>query len=111
MLYLAVDQHAKQITVVVRNSDGEDFLRCQVSTRPEKIEEFFDLLLAMKKEFMAILESCGFNRRASLGHRRVLPQNPRIGRRAHRCQLPVLLSGCAWQEPRPGKQRRGVPFH
>ena len=27
MLYLAIDQHAKQITVVVRNSDGEDVFR------------------------------------------------------------------------------------
>lgn len=61
MLYLAIDQHAKQITVVVRNSDGEDVLRRQVSTRPEKIEAFFEQLQAMDAEFMAILESCGFN--------------------------------------------------
>ena len=41
MLYLAIDQHAKQITVCVRNEDGETVLRRQVSTRPEKIEAFF----------------------------------------------------------------------
>lgn len=61
MLYLAIDQHAKQITVVVRNSDGEDVLKRQVSTRPEKIKEFFEQLQTIGKEFMAILESCGFN--------------------------------------------------
>ena len=41
MLYLAIDQHAKQITVAVRNDLGEDVLKRQVSTRPEKIKEFF----------------------------------------------------------------------
>ena len=61
MLYVGIDQHAKQITVVVRNSDGEDVLRRQVSTRPEKIEEFFEQLLSMDTGFMAIIESCGFN--------------------------------------------------
>jgi hypothetical protein len=40
MLYLAIDQHAKQITVCVRNEEGDTVLRRQVSTRPEKIEAF-----------------------------------------------------------------------
>ena len=44
MLYLAIDQHAKQITVCVRNHDGDTVLRRQVSTRPEKIEAFFQQL-------------------------------------------------------------------
>ena len=61
MLYLAIDQHAKQITVCVRNTDGETVLRRQVSTRPEKIELFFQELTEMDPEFMAILEVCGFN--------------------------------------------------
>jgi transposase len=61
MLYVAIDQHAKQITVVIRNHEGEDVLKRQVSTRPEKIKEFFDRLFEMDAEFMAILESCGFN--------------------------------------------------
>jgi len=61
MLYVAIDQHAKQITVAVRNDQGEDVLRRQVSTRPEKIKEFFDQVIEMDAEFMAILESCGFN--------------------------------------------------
>ena len=41
MLYVAIDQHAKQITVCVRNEDGDTVLRRQVSTRREKIEAFF----------------------------------------------------------------------
>ena len=44
MLYLAIDQHSKQITVCVRNTDGDAVLRRQVSTRPEKIEAFFQQL-------------------------------------------------------------------
>lgn len=61
MLYVAIDQHAKQITVAIRNDQGEDVLKRQVSTRPEKIKEFFDQVVAMDATFMAILESCGFN--------------------------------------------------
>lgn len=61
MLYLAIDQHAKQITVVIRNAKGEDVLKRQVSTRPEKIQEFFGQLAQMNDEFVAIVESCGFN--------------------------------------------------
>jgi len=61
MLYLGIDQHSKQITVCVRNQDGEVLLRRQVSTRPTKIKEFFDDLLERDVEFMAILEVCGFN--------------------------------------------------
>jgi transposase len=61
MLYVAIDQHAKQITVCVRNEDGDTVLRRQVSTRPEKIEAFFQQLTEMDTQFMAILEVCGFN--------------------------------------------------
>jgi len=61
MLYLAIDQHAKQITVCVRNEDGDTVLRRQVSTRAEKIEAFFQQLTEMDAQFMAILEVCGFN--------------------------------------------------
>ncbi len=61
MLDVGIDQHAKQITVVVRNAEGEDVLKRQVSTRPEKIKPFFDQLAAMDPEFMAMLECCGFN--------------------------------------------------
>jgi transposase len=61
MLYVAIDQHAKQITVCVRNEDGDTVLRRQVSTRAEKIEAFFEQLTERDSKFMAILEVCGFN--------------------------------------------------
>ena len=61
MLYLAIDQHAKQIAICVRNEEGDTVLRRQVSTRPEKIEAFFGQFTQMDAEFMAILEVCGFN--------------------------------------------------
>lgn len=61
MLYLAIDQHSKQITVCVRDAEGGTVLSRQVSTRPEKIQAFFEQLTEMDSEFMAILEVCGFN--------------------------------------------------
>ena len=61
MLYVAIDQHAKQITVCVRDESGDTKLRRQVSTRPEKITAFFQQLTEMDSNFMAILEVCGFN--------------------------------------------------
>jgi len=61
MLYLAIDQHSKQITVCVRNEEGDTVLSRQVSTRPEKIRAFFQHLIEMDSEFMALLEVCGFN--------------------------------------------------
>ena len=61
MLYVAIDQHAKQITVCVRNAEGETILRRQVSTRPEKIQVFFEQITKLDAKFMAILEVCGFN--------------------------------------------------
>lgn len=61
MLYLAIDQHAKQLIICVRDEEGGTVLRRQVSTRPEKVEAFFEQLTAMDAQFMAILEVCGFN--------------------------------------------------
>ena len=63
MLYLANDQHHKQITVSLRDEDGNVVLRRQVSTRPEKIRAFLEQVtqLAGEEGFMAIVEVCGFN--------------------------------------------------
>ncbi|MGI9429244.1 MAG: IS110 family transposase, partial [Bythopirellula sp.] len=61
MLYLGIDQQSKQITVCVRNQAGKVTLRRQVSTRREKIQQFFDQLLVQDTDFMAIVEVCGFN--------------------------------------------------
>ncbi len=63
MLYLGIDQHAKQLTISLRNEDGEPILRRQVSTQPTKIDAFFQRLHELTDGcgFMALLEVCGFN--------------------------------------------------
>ena len=65
MLYLGIDQHARQVTVSLRNEEGDVVLARQVSTRPTKINEFFQKLtrerLRKGESFVAVLEVCGFN--------------------------------------------------
>jgi len=64
MLYLAIDQHGKQLTVNVRNEQGEVILRRQVSTQWQRVREFFSQLrdqAAGGGGFAAIVEVCGFN--------------------------------------------------
>ena len=65
MLYLGIDQHARQITISLRNEDGDVLLARQVSTRPEKINDFFQHVTRERLEsgesFVAVLEVCGFN--------------------------------------------------
>ena len=63
MLYLGIDQHRKQLTVCVRNEEGDVTLRRQVSTEWRRVRAFF---AGMDEEaggdgFAAILEVCGFN--------------------------------------------------
>ena len=41
MLYLGIDQHAKQLTVSLRNVHGDVILKRQVSTEPKRCVEFF----------------------------------------------------------------------
>lgn len=36
MLYLGIDQHARQITISLRDENGDVVMARQVSTRPEK---------------------------------------------------------------------------
>ncbi len=64
MLYLAIDQHRRQLTVNVRNEAGDVVQRRQVSTQWEKVRQFFEDLRADSQTgggFVAILELCGFN--------------------------------------------------
>jgi len=63
MLYLGIDQHHKQITISLRDGEGNVIQRRQVSTRPEKTRAFLEELARQSGEdgFMAILEVCGFN--------------------------------------------------
>ena len=65
MLYLGIDQHARQLTISLRNDDGDVIQARQVSTRPDKVQEFFTKLtrerLGSGESFIAVLEVCGFN--------------------------------------------------
>jgi transposase len=64
MLYLGIDQHRKQLTVNVRNEEGDVVLRRQVSTQWDKVKAFFAELQKQAEAeggYMAILEVCGFN--------------------------------------------------
>jgi transposase len=65
MLYLGIDQHARQITISLRDESGEVVQARQVSTQPEKIRAFFEQLarerLTAGGSFVAVLEVCGFN--------------------------------------------------
>jgi transposase len=64
MLYLAIDQHRKQLTVNLRNEQGDVLLKRQVSTEWPRVRNF---LSEMQKTsvpeggFVVILEVCGFN--------------------------------------------------
>ena len=44
MLYLGIDQHARQITISLRDENGDVLMARQVSTKPEKVHEFFQRL-------------------------------------------------------------------
>ena len=63
MLYLALDQHSKQLTVNVRDESGQILIRKQVSTRGEAPREFLTQLSqrAGGDGYVAIVEVCGFN--------------------------------------------------
>src|SRR5215207_4699026 len=65
MLFLGIDQHARQLTVSLRDQHGDVILARQVSTQPDKVLDFFDQLTrccAQRQEpFIAVVEVCGFN--------------------------------------------------
>jgi transposase len=64
MLYLAIDQHRKQLTVNFRNEAGDVVLRRQVSTEWTRVRKFLEEVRersAPEGGFVAILEVCGFN--------------------------------------------------
>lgn len=65
MLFLGIDQHARQLTVSLRDQSGEAILARQVSTQPEKILEFLDQLprrcAQREEQFIAVVGVCGFN--------------------------------------------------
>jgi hypothetical protein len=64
MLYLAIDQHRKQLTVNLRNPSGDVILKRQVSTQWERVWAFLEEVRQRSQPeggFVTILEVCGFN--------------------------------------------------
>jgi hypothetical protein len=65
MVYLGIDQLARQITVSLRDDSGDVLQARQVSTQPEKVHAFFQQLTRERlpdgEPFVAVLEVCGFN--------------------------------------------------
>jgi transposase len=64
MLYLAIDQHRKQLTVNLRNETGDVLLKRQVSTEWPRVREFLEEVQKQalpEGGFVTILEVCGFN--------------------------------------------------
>src|SRR6476646_3700071 len=65
MFYLGIDQHARQITISLRDESGDVVQARQVSTQPEKVHAFFQQLTRQRlgdgESFVAVLEVCGFN--------------------------------------------------
>ena len=65
MLYLGIDEHTRQITISLREENGDVIQARQVSTQPAKIHAFFQQLTRERlqdgDDFVAIIEVCGFN--------------------------------------------------
>jgi transposase len=64
MLYLANDQHRKQLTVNLRNEAGDVILKRQVSTEWKRVRQFLEEVRnrsVPEGGFVAIVEVCGFN--------------------------------------------------
>jgi transposase len=64
MLYLAVDQHRKQLTVNLRNEAGDVSLKRQLSTEWKRVREFMEEVRnrsVPEGGFVTIVEVCGFN--------------------------------------------------
>jgi transposase len=64
MLYLAIDQHRRQLTVNLRNEEGDVVLKRQVSTEWPRVRSFLEEVQKQalpEGGFVAILEVCGFN--------------------------------------------------
>jgi transposase len=64
MLYLAIDQHKNQMTINVRNEQGDVLQKGQIITNHADVDEFFGTFVKKARKhrgYMAIVEVCGFN--------------------------------------------------
>src|ERR1043165_4478328 len=117
MLYLGIDQHARQLTVSLRDEAGDVVLSRQVSTEPDRIRAFFDQLtrdrLQGGESFAAVLEVCGFNDWLIRlldddGGARVVLTHPDDGRRRKTARgAAAALSEVLWANR--ARRRRGKP--
>ena len=55
MLYLGIDQHARQITISLRDDGGDVLQARQVSTQPDKINAFFRQLTRERLHDVTVL--------------------------------------------------------
>jgi hypothetical protein len=71
MLYLGIDQHARQITISLRDENGDVVQARQVSTQPKMIHAFFQQLtrerLVADELFVAVLDREALLERWCLG--------------------------------------------
>jgi len=64
MLYLGIDLHKSQITINLRNENGDVVQTGQISTDHDNVTDFFGKLIkraGKARGFMAIFEVCGFH--------------------------------------------------
>jgi transposase len=64
MLYLAIDQHKTQLTINIRNEQGDVMQKGQVSTNHAEVDDFFVAFAKKARKhrgYMAIVEVCSFN--------------------------------------------------
>lgn len=59
MFYLAIDQHRKQLTVNLRNEQGDVVLKQQVSTEWKRVRAFFEGLQAQSRPKATVLKVKG----------------------------------------------------
>lgn len=63
MLYIGIDQHAKQLTIDLGDESGEMIVHRKVSTKPKLLRQFLEELRtrAGNESYLAIVEVTGFN--------------------------------------------------
>ena len=80
MLYLGIDQHARQLTVLLRDQHSDVLLARQVSTRPVRLMEFFERhsrSFARARDCRSRCNVAFPGPRCMAGHQSVEPRSPR----------------------------------
>lgn len=99
MLYLGIDLHSKQLTISLRDEEGEVLLRRQVSTYGEQPREFLEGVARQAGDAHALSEILWVNRARLLagrkvqGVRRVVPPTPQDRRPplSRRCSVHAVV--------------------